>query len=155
MGSVSSTKGSIMPSTRDLVNEFIAKDSIVIFSKTYCPYCKMAKKVYSISHEIDLDFHDWKTNDDVTSDRIAAFNLLIIRRASGIKKISMIFLVSTCLRESLNWFLFSLQIFNLDVLDVSISSVSALKFCVIPLKYYDIKNCYANLQKSWRVYCSI
>ncbi|XP_071553371.1 uncharacterized protein [Temnothorax nylanderi] len=46
MGSVSSTKRSIMPATRDLVNELIAKDSIVIFSKTYCPYCTMAKKVF-------------------------------------------------------------------------------------------------------------
>ncbi|EZA50704.1 glutaredoxin-C4 isoform X2 [Ooceraea biroi] len=35
-----------MPSTRDLVNELIAKDSVVIFSKTYCPYCKMAKEVF-------------------------------------------------------------------------------------------------------------
>ncbi|XP_011870030.1 PREDICTED: glutaredoxin-C4-like isoform X2 [Vollenhovia emeryi] len=35
-----------MPSTRDFVTELIAKDSIVIFSKTYCPYCNMAKKVF-------------------------------------------------------------------------------------------------------------
>lgn len=34
-----------MPATRDLVNDLIAKDSIVIFSKSYCPYCKMAKEV--------------------------------------------------------------------------------------------------------------
>ncbi|XP_070166633.1 uncharacterized protein [Polyergus mexicanus] len=46
MGSVSSTKKSIMPVTRDLVNELIAKDSVVIFSKTHCPYCKMAKEVF-------------------------------------------------------------------------------------------------------------
>ncbi|KAL6262378.1 glutaredoxin-C4-like isoform X2 [Pogonomyrmex barbatus] len=35
-----------MPSTRDFVNELIAKDSVVIFSKTSCPYCKMAKQVF-------------------------------------------------------------------------------------------------------------
>ncbi|XP_020285441.1 glutaredoxin-C4-like isoform X2 [Pseudomyrmex gracilis] len=35
-----------MPATRDLVNDLIAKDSIVIFSKSYCPYCKMAKEVF-------------------------------------------------------------------------------------------------------------
>ncbi|EFN72746.1 Glutaredoxin-C4 [Camponotus floridanus] len=46
MGSVSSTSKSIMPVTRDLVNELIEKDSIVIFSKTRCPYCKMAKEVF-------------------------------------------------------------------------------------------------------------
>ncbi|EFN72745.1 Glutaredoxin-C4 [Camponotus floridanus] len=35
-----------MPGTRDVVNELIGKDSVVIFSKTHCPYCKMAKKVF-------------------------------------------------------------------------------------------------------------
>ncbi|KYN14283.1 PREDICTED: glutaredoxin-C4-like isoform X1 [Trachymyrmex cornetzi] len=46
MGIVSSTKMTITQSTRDLVKELIAKDSVVIFSKTYCPYCKMAKEVF-------------------------------------------------------------------------------------------------------------
>jgi len=46
MGSIFSTKRVIMPPTRDLVNDLIAKDSVVIFSKTYCPYCTMAKKVF-------------------------------------------------------------------------------------------------------------
>lgn len=27
------------------VNEAIAKNKVVIFSKTYCPYCTMAKEV--------------------------------------------------------------------------------------------------------------
>lgn len=27
------------------VSEAIAKDKVVIFSKTYCPYCTMAKEV--------------------------------------------------------------------------------------------------------------
>jgi hypothetical protein len=37
------------------VQEAIAKDKVVIFSKTYCPYCTMAKEVrnceiYYVSH---------------------------------------------------------------------------------------------------------
>lgn len=31
--------------TAKFVKEAINKDSVVIFSKTYCPYCKMAKEV--------------------------------------------------------------------------------------------------------------
>ncbi|XP_011700079.1 PREDICTED: glutaredoxin-C4-like isoform X2 [Wasmannia auropunctata] len=63
MGSVSSaTKRTIMPSTRDLVSDFIAKDSVVIFSKTSCPYCKMAKKVFDSLKKpytaIELDDRD-------------------------------------------------------------------------------------------------
>lgn len=32
-----------------LVTDIISSDNIVIFSKTYCPYCKMAKDVSFIS----------------------------------------------------------------------------------------------------------
>ncbi|XP_050444607.1 uncharacterized protein LOC126848083 isoform X2 [Cataglyphis hispanica] len=46
MGSVSSTKKSNMPATRDLVEDLIAKDTVVIFSKIQCPYCKMAKQAF-------------------------------------------------------------------------------------------------------------
>ncbi|KAL0099603.1 hypothetical protein PUN28_019786 [Cardiocondyla obscurior] len=35
-----------MSSTQDFINDSIAKNAIVIFSKTYCPYCKMAKQVF-------------------------------------------------------------------------------------------------------------
>lgn len=39
-----------------LVNEAIAKDKVVIFSKTYCPYCTMAKEVilFTLLHIIAL-----------------------------------------------------------------------------------------------------
>lgn len=40
-----SSKTEIMPAKRELVNEFIASDDVVIFSKSYCPYCTMAKEV--------------------------------------------------------------------------------------------------------------
>ncbi|XP_065333470.1 glutaredoxin-2, mitochondrial-like isoform X2 [Cloeon dipterum] len=30
----------------NMVREMIAKDDVVIFSKSYCPYCDMAKKVF-------------------------------------------------------------------------------------------------------------
>lgn len=34
--------------TAKIVNELISSDSVVIFSKTYCPYCRMAKEVIQI-----------------------------------------------------------------------------------------------------------
>lgn len=30
-----------------MVKDLIASDTVVIFSKTYCPYCKMAKDVFN------------------------------------------------------------------------------------------------------------
>lgn len=36
----------------NLVKDYIHSDTVVIFSKTYCPYCKMAKEV-GISFNFD------------------------------------------------------------------------------------------------------
>lgn len=33
------------PEVQKLIKEIIAKDKVVIFSKTTCPYCRMAKEV--------------------------------------------------------------------------------------------------------------
>lgn len=40
-----SSKGDINSPTALLVKDFIASDVVVIFSKSYCPYCKLAKEV--------------------------------------------------------------------------------------------------------------
>ncbi|KAH1025586.1 glutaredoxin-C4 isoform X2 [Dendroctonus ponderosae] len=44
------------------VKTLIASDKVVIFSKTYCPYCKMAKEVFDKIKEkyttIELDLRD-------------------------------------------------------------------------------------------------
>lgn len=45
MGLVSSKKREVMTALKDTVNQMISSESVVIFSKTYCPYCKMAKEV--------------------------------------------------------------------------------------------------------------
>lgn len=45
MGSVSSVRKAIMPSAQEFVDQMVASDVVVIFSKSYCPYCKMAKEV--------------------------------------------------------------------------------------------------------------
>lgn len=37
-----------------LVKELIASDVVVIFSKTYCPYCTMAKEVIYFKAKITL-----------------------------------------------------------------------------------------------------
>lgn len=48
--------------TAKFVKDAITKDSVVIFSKTYCPYCKMAKEVFEkLQHTftaIELDKRD-------------------------------------------------------------------------------------------------
>lgn len=43
--SISSAEEAIMPATKDEIDQLIGSHTIVIFSKTTCPYCKMAKQV--------------------------------------------------------------------------------------------------------------
>ncbi|XP_050311155.1 uncharacterized protein LOC126746797 isoform X2 [Anthonomus grandis grandis] len=44
------------------VKNLIASDKVVIFSKTYCPYCKLAKEVFDSLKEkyttVELDLRD-------------------------------------------------------------------------------------------------
>lgn len=54
MGSLSSkiTRSSKMASSQDIqqfIKQAISQDKVVVFSKSYCPYCTMAKEVSNIS----------------------------------------------------------------------------------------------------------
>ncbi|KAK9711004.1 Glutaredoxin [Basidiobolus ranarum] len=48
-----------MPSTQDLVKKYIEDNVVMVFSKSYCPYCHRAKdalaKVYPDFTAIELD----------------------------------------------------------------------------------------------------
>ncbi|XP_033336467.1 uncharacterized protein LOC117226339 isoform X2 [Megalopta genalis] len=56
-----------MKVTEDEVKQLIASDKVVIFSKTRCPYCKMAKQVFDKLKEkytvIELD--EREDGDDI------------------------------------------------------------------------------------------
>lgn len=90
MGSVSSTQKATMPATKDLVNELIASDTVVIFSKSYCPYCKMAKQVFDSLKKkytaIELDERD-------DADEIQA----ILGEMTGAKTVPRVFVKGECL----------------------------------------------------------
>ncbi|XP_015586006.1 glutaredoxin-C4 isoform X2 [Cephus cinctus] len=89
MGSVSSTQ-KIMPPTRELVDQLIASDVVVIFSKTYCPYCTMAKEVFDKLKKtytaIELD----KRED---GDEIQA----ILGEMTGARSVPRVFVKGECL----------------------------------------------------------
>ncbi|XP_076640744.1 uncharacterized protein LOC143352297 isoform X1 [Halictus rubicundus] len=67
MGSVSSTREADMTVTQEQVKQIIASDKVVIFSKSRCPYCKMAKQVFDSLKEkytaIELD--EREDGDDI------------------------------------------------------------------------------------------
>lgn len=79
-----------MPATQDFVNELIKKHSIVIFSKTYCPYCKMAKEVFESLKKpytvIELD-----NREDGQDIQDALYEI------TGVKTVPRVFLNGECL----------------------------------------------------------
>lgn len=46
------------------VNEAIAKNKVVIFSKTYCPYCTMAKEVILLDQKKKKKLNSFITQSD-------------------------------------------------------------------------------------------
>ncbi|KAF6198354.1 hypothetical protein GE061_008102 [Apolygus lucorum] len=62
MGLGSSSPVDMTSPTAQFVKDSIAQDTVVIFSKSYCPYCKMAKEVFekvkTSFKAIELDSRD-------------------------------------------------------------------------------------------------
>lgn len=59
----SSSRATTMATT--FVNEAIASDKVVIFSKSYCPYCTMAKEVRASNSNVQ--FSKWFNNNFVST----------------------------------------------------------------------------------------
>nr|CAD7445625.1 unnamed protein product [Timema bartmani] len=74
----------------DLVKDLIKSDGVVIFSKSYCPYCKMAKEVFDkLKHKytaIELDNRD-------DGDSIQA----VLAQLTGAKTVPRVFVKGECI----------------------------------------------------------
>ncbi|XP_075230596.1 uncharacterized protein LOC142329728 isoform X2 [Lycorma delicatula] len=75
--------------TANYVKEVISKDMVVIFSKSYCPYCQLAKEV----------FHNMKKNCTIIEldhredgDKIQS----VLREMTGAKTVPRVFINGVC-----------------------------------------------------------
>ncbi|KAJ8978877.1 hypothetical protein NQ317_008492 [Molorchus minor] len=72
-----------------LVKDLIKSDKIVIFSKSYCPYCKLAKEVFNKLQEkytaIELDSRD--DGEDIQS---------ILGEITGARTVPRVFIKENC-----------------------------------------------------------
>ncbi|CAL7941167.1 unnamed protein product [Xylocopa violacea] len=79
-----------MPISKEQVQQLIASDTIVIFSKTRCPYCRMAKEVFDSLQKkytaIELDERD--DGDDIQS---------ILGELTGARTVPRVFVKGVCL----------------------------------------------------------
>uniref|UniRef100_A0A0A9XNM0 Glutaredoxin-2, mitochondrial n=3 Tax=Lygus hesperus TaxID=30085 RepID=A0A0A9XNM0_LYGHE len=85
MGLGSSTPVDMNGPTAQFVKDSIAQDTVVIFSKSYCPYCKMAKEVFdkvkTSFKAIELDSRD--DGDEIQS---------VLGQITGAKTVPRVFI---------------------------------------------------------------
>lgn len=72
-----------------LVKKMISDDKVVIFSKTYCPYCTMAKEVFK---KIDYKFTAIELDNRDDGDMIQA----ILGEMTGAKTVPRVFVDGEC-----------------------------------------------------------
>ncbi|XP_029050709.1 glutaredoxin-C4-like [Osmia bicornis bicornis] len=79
-----------MSISKEQVEQLIASDAVVIFSKTQCPYCKMAKQVFDNMQKkytaIELD--EREDGDEIQS---------ILGDMTGARTVPRVFVKGVCL----------------------------------------------------------
>ncbi|XP_076757775.1 uncharacterized protein LOC143427487 [Xylocopa sonorina] len=79
-----------MPISKEQVQQLIGSDTVVIFSKTKCPYCKMVKEVFDSLQKkytvIELD--ERNDGDDIQS---------ILGELTGARTVPRVFVKGVCL----------------------------------------------------------
>ncbi|XP_011150077.1 glutaredoxin-C4-like isoform X1 [Harpegnathos saltator] len=87
---VSSTNRAAMTSAREFIDQAIAKESVVIFSKSSCPYCKMAKQVFD---SLNKTYMAIELDDREDADEIQT----ILGEMTGARTVPRVFLNGMCL----------------------------------------------------------
>ncbi|CAK9834398.1 GRXC4 [Anthophora retusa] len=79
-----------MPMSKEEINELVASNSVVIFSKTKCPYCKMAKQVFDNLHKkyIAIELDEREDGDEIQS---------ILGEMTGARTVPRVFVKGVCL----------------------------------------------------------
>ncbi|KAK5641445.1 hypothetical protein RI129_009992 [Pyrocoelia pectoralis] len=73
-----------------LVKELISSDNVVIFSKTYCPYCKLAKEVFD---KIQQKYTAIELDERSDAEEIQ----LVLGEMTGAKTVPRVFVKGECL----------------------------------------------------------
>ncbi|XP_011150080.1 glutaredoxin-C4-like isoform X3 [Harpegnathos saltator] len=79
-----------MTSAREFIDQAIAKESVVIFSKSSCPYCKMAKQVFD---SLNKTYMAIELDDREDADEIQT----ILGEMTGARTVPRVFLNGMCL----------------------------------------------------------
>ncbi|XP_065165496.1 uncharacterized protein [Atheta coriaria] len=73
-----------------MVKDLINSDTVVIFSKTYCPYCKMAKEVFD---KLQQKYTAVELDNRADADEVQA----ILGEITGARTVPRVFVKGECL----------------------------------------------------------
>ncbi|XP_076161649.1 uncharacterized protein LOC143143816 isoform X2 [Ptiloglossa arizonensis] len=79
-----------MKVTKDDVNMLIASDAVVIFSKTRCPYCKMAKEAFD---KLKCKYKTIELDERDDGDEIQT----ILGEMTGARTVPRVFIQKSCI----------------------------------------------------------
>ncbi|XP_053549817.1 glutaredoxin 2 [Bombina bombina] len=86
MGNSSSTNSDALK----MVEEAVSQNCVVIFSKTSCPYCKMAKDAF---REINVDFKTVELDEEEHGSEMQA----ALHQLTGARTVPRVFVNGTCI----------------------------------------------------------
>ncbi|KAG6443264.1 glutaredoxin-C4 [Manduca sexta] len=86
---VRSTAMANSPEIQLFIKDAISKDKVVVFSKSYCPYCKMAKDVFSkVKQPIKVYELNERDDGDAIQDNLA--------QITGFRTVPQVFINGNC-----------------------------------------------------------
>ncbi|KAL0821798.1 hypothetical protein ABMA28_005210 [Loxostege sticticalis] len=86
---ISSTKMASSGDLQQFIKTAISQDKVVVFSKSYCPYCKMAKDVFSkVKQPIKVYELDERNDGDSIQDTLA--------QITGFRTVPQVFINGNC-----------------------------------------------------------
>lgn len=86
----SKTSPEIMEAAQKFVDEQLAVHKVVVFSKSYCPYCKMAKEALK---EIKADYHLIEIENRSDCDAIQD----VLSKMTGARSVPRVFINKKCI----------------------------------------------------------
>ncbi|KAM3965761.1 uncharacterized protein ACR2FA_000087 [Aphomia sociella] len=85
----SATKMTSSPEVQQFIKTAITQDKVVVFSKSYCPYCKLAKDVFQkVKQPIKVYELDQRDDGDVIQNNL--------QEVTGFRTVPQVFINGSC-----------------------------------------------------------
>jgi len=82
-----------MPGVKEIVDGKIKNKKVMVFSKSYCPYCRKAKDVLKTYNLKDDEYEVWEIEDEPNCSEIQAY----LKSITGASSVPRVFINGECI----------------------------------------------------------